>query len=196
MALSDRDRRALIVLGAVAGVAIIAFILLNVLGGGGGTEAGSPAPVITTSPAPSPSVSPTPTPRETLPPVVLAGSRDPFSIPPALQTTAAPTASGSVGPTTTPPPTGGTSTPPPTSPTETPTTPGGGQSTKVGGHTVVLLDVFAGGTKAQVEVDGKVYTVSEGQTFAGSFELVSISGECARLLFGDEAFTLCTNPQK
>jgi hypothetical protein len=191
MALSDRDRRALIVLGAVAGVAIIAFLLLNVLGGGGGTEAGSPTPVITTSPSPAPSVSPTPTPRETLPPVVLAGSRDPFSIPPALQTTASPAPSGSVGPTTPPP--SGTTTP---TPTETPTTPGGGQSQKIGGHTVVLLDVFAGGTKAQVEVDGKVYTVSEGQTFADNFKLVSISGECARFLFGDEAFTLCTNPQK
>ncbi|HEX9122472.1 MAG TPA: hypothetical protein VF984_03815 [Actinomycetota bacterium] len=195
MALSDRDRRALIVLGAVAGVAVVAFLLLNVLGGGGGEEAGTTPPaVITGGPTPQPTVSPTPTPRETLPPVVLAGSRDPFSIPPALQ----PSPSGSVGPTTSPTgtPTGTGTTPPPTSPTETPTTPGGGQSEKIGGHTVVLLDIFAGGTKAQVEVDGTVYTVSEGQTFADNFELVSISGECARFLFGDQSFSLCTNPQK
>jgi hypothetical protein len=32
-----------------------------------------------------PNVRPSPTPRETLPPVSLAGSRDPFSIPPGLE---------------------------------------------------------------------------------------------------------------
>jgi len=192
MALSLRDRRALILFGAVAGVALLAFLYLNVLRGGGGEEAAPPA-VSTGGPTPTPTVSPTPTPRETLPPVVLAGSRDPFSIPPALQT-GAPPPSGSVGP----PPTG-TGTPPPTgtgTPSPTPTTPGGGQSTTVGGHTVVLLDIFQGGTKAQVEVDGTVFTVSEGETFDGNFRLVSISGSCARFVFGDEGFTLCTSPQK
>ena len=192
MALSLRDRRALILFGAVAGVALLAFLYLNVLRGGGGEEAAPPA-VSTGGPTPTPTVSPTPTPRETLPPVVLAGSRDPFSIPPALQT-GAPPPSGSVGP----PPTG-TGTPPPTgtgTPSPTPTAPGGGQSTTVGGHTVVLLDIFQGGTKAQVEVDGTVFTVSEGETFDGNFRLVSISGSCARFVFGDEGFTLCTSPQK
>ncbi len=190
MALSPRDRRALIIFVAVAGVALLAFLYLNVLRGGGGEEAAPPA-VSTGGPTPTPTVSPTPTPRETLPPVVLAGSRDPFSIPPALQT-GAPPPSGSVGP----PPTG-TGTPPPTgTPSPTPTTPGGGQSTTVGGHTVVLLDIFQGGTKAQVEVDGTVFTVSEGETFDGNFRLVSISGSCARFVFGDEGFTLCTSPQK
>jgi len=190
MALSPRDRRALILFGAVAGVALLAFVFLNVLRGGGGEEAASPPPVSTGGPTPTPSVSPTPTPRETLPPVVLAGSRDPFSIPPALQT-GSPPPSGSVSP----PPTG-TGPPPTGSPTPTPTTPGGGQSTTVGGHTVVLLDIFQSGTMVQVEVDGTVFTVSEGETFDGNFRLVSISGSCARFVFGDEGFTLCTSPQK
>jgi hypothetical protein len=66
----------------------------------------------------------------------------------------------------------------------------------MGGHTVVLLDIFQGGTKVQVEVDGTVYTVSVGETFAGNFRLVSISGNCARFVFGDEGFTLCTSPRK
>src|SRR5262245_29340953 len=44
-------------------------------------------------PGASPSVRPSPTPRETLPPVALAGSRDPFSIPTGLELTG-----GSVGP--------------------------------------------------------------------------------------------------
>ncbi|HEU4831925.1 MAG TPA: hypothetical protein VFU18_04380 [Actinomycetota bacterium] len=44
-----------------------------------------------------PSVRPSPTPRETLPPVSLAGSRDPFSIPPGLELSTG----GSVSPVTT-----------------------------------------------------------------------------------------------
>ena len=194
MALSPRDRRALILFGAVAGAALLAFVFLNVLGGGGGEEAAPPPPVSTGGPTPTPTVSPPPTPRQTLPPVVLAGSRDPFSIPPALQT-GSPPPSGSVSP----PPTGTGTIPPPTgtgTPTPTPTTPGGGQSTTVGGHTVVLIDIFQGGTKVQVEVDGRVFTVSVGETFDGNFRLVSISGNCARFVFGDEGFTLCTSPQK
>jgi hypothetical protein len=200
MALSPRDRRALMLLGAAAGVALLAFVFLNVLPGGGGEEAAPPPPPISTGgPTPTPTVSPTPTPRETLPPVVLAGSRDPFSIPPSLQT-GSPPPSGSVSP----PPPGGTGTVPPppppggtgTSPPPPPTTPGGGQSTTIGGHTVVLIDIFQGGTKVQVEVDGTVFTVSVGETFDGNFRLVSISGSCARFVFGDEGFTLCTSPRK
>ncbi|HET6777195.1 MAG TPA: hypothetical protein VFH81_05430 [Actinomycetota bacterium] len=198
MALSPRDRRALMLFGAAAGVALLAFVFLNVLRGGGGEEA-APPPVTTAGPTPAPTVSPTPTPRETLPPVVLAGSRDPFSIPPSLQTGTPPPPGGSVSP----PPPGGTGTVPPppppggtgTSPPPPPTTPGGGQSTTMGGHTVVLLDIFQGGTKVQVEVDGTVFTVSVGETFDGNFRLVSISGSCARFVFGDEGFTLCTSPR-
>jgi hypothetical protein len=197
MPLSPRDKRAVIILGAVAGLAIVAFVLLKVLGGGGGEEAASPTPTATGGPTstPSPTVSPSPTPRETLPPVVVAGARDPFSVPPVLESP-----SGSVSPTTSGSPSGSPTTSPTssptTSPTATPTTPSGGSSTTIGGHTVVLDDIFASGTKAQVEVDGTVYTVSEGQKFDDNFKLVSISGNCARFLYGDQSFTLCLNPQK
>jgi hypothetical protein len=63
---------------------------------------------------------------------------------------------------------------------------------------VILLDIFSrdGAQKAQISVDGDVSVVSEGQRFHGNFELVSISGSCARILFGDQSFILCTNPQK
>jgi hypothetical protein len=201
MALSPRDRRALIALGAAAGIALLAFVYLNVLRGGGGEEP-SPPPISTGGPTPAPTVSPTPTPRETLPPVVLAGARDPFSIPPVLQTGTPPPGGGvappPTGTVTVPPPTGtGTAPPPGTgTPTPTPTTPGGGQSTTIGGHTVVLIDIFQDGTKVQVEVDGTVFTVSLGERFDGNFRLVSISGNCARFVFGDEGFTLCTSPRK
>lgn len=183
MALSPRDRRALIILGGVAGVAVVAFLLLNILGGGGGQETGLPSPPPIGS-TPPPTVSPTPTPRPTLPPVALAGSRDPFSIPPSLQ-------SGSPGPSGSVSPTGSATSPPPTSPTPTPTSPGRGQSKTIGGHTVILLDIFDNGTRVQVEVDGTVYTRSVGQSFARNFRVVSTSGRCARFLFGDQGFTLC-----
>jgi hypothetical protein len=70
-----------------------------------------------------------------------------------------------------------------------PTNPG----ESVGGHTVRLVDVFTqnGRARAQVQVDGTVYTVDEGETFAESFKLMSISGECATMLFGDDQFTIC-----
>ncbi len=67
----------------------------------------------------------------------------------------------------------------------------GGQA--VGGHTVRLVDVFSqdGSPRAQVSVDGSVYTVAEGETFADNFQLTSVSGTCATMLFGDDQFTLC-----
>jgi hypothetical protein len=63
----------------------------------------------------------------------------------------------------------------------------------VSGHRVKLVDTFTqnGGKKAEVEVDGTVYRVGPGQTFADNFKLLSISGKCASLLFGDDQFSLC-----
>ncbi|MGH2739097.1 MAG: hypothetical protein ACRDH6_01220 [Actinomycetota bacterium] len=75
---------------------------------------------------------------------------------------------------------------------------GGGQqagnSRRVGGHTVTLIDVFSsdGKERAQVRVDNKTYVVEEGATFSDNFKVVSIDGSCAAFLHGDERFTLCT----
>ncbi|MGZ8572093.1 MAG: hypothetical protein ACXWW5_07710 [Actinomycetota bacterium] len=70
----------------------------------------------------------------------------------------------------------------------------------MGGHEVVLQAVFTvdGVDTVQVEVDGTVYDVSEGETFGpnGQFELISASGNCAAFLFADDSFTLCVTPQK
>jgi hypothetical protein len=57
------------------------------------------------------------------------------------------------------------------------------------GYRVKVVDVFRNG--AQVEVEGTVYTLDEGERFASKFQLVSSSGECATMLFGDDEFTLC-----
>ena len=53
-----------------------------------------------------------------------------------------------------------------------------------------LVFTGSGHTKVQVEVDGAVYTVNVGGTFATSFKLVSVSGSTANFLYGDQPFTL------
>jgi hypothetical protein len=69
----------------------------------------------------------------------------------------------------------------------------GGGGENVGGHRVRLVDVFrdGGSARAQVQVDGTVYTVEEGEQFAESFQLLSLNGDCASMLYGDDQFTLC-----
>lgn len=68
---------------------------------------------------------------------------------------------------------------------------GGGQ--QIDGRTVRLVDVFTvkGEQRAQIQVDGTVYTVDEGERFAENFELLDISGQCASILYGDDQFTIC-----
>ena len=63
----------------------------------------------------------------------------------------------------------------------------------IGSHRVKVIDVFVEGetNRAQIQVDGTVYTVDEGEQFASNFRLVSASGRCATILFGDDEFTLC-----
>lgn len=56
---------------------------------------------------------------------------------------------------------------------------------------MVLQDVFAGRTKAMVEVDHRVWTVEVGANFDDNFKLVRIDGTCATFLFGDQGFELC-----
>jgi len=81
--------------------------------------------------------------------------------------------------------------------TTTITGPGGGgggdAGETVGGRRVRVIDVFAGrnGPRAQIQVDGTVYTVDEGDRFAQNFQLLSASGRCSTMLFGDDEFTLC-----
>ncbi len=210
MQLTPRDRKLLQIAGVVVPLLLITWFLF--LRPEGGEDVALPDfPSGATGPTGvtgvSPSASPSPTPRETLPPVSLAGARDPFSIPPGL----APTG-GSVSPTTTttsaPPPVTTTTTPPttttfttpPTStpPTTPPTSSGPppppdepGDKILIGGHDVRLVEVAGNGNKLKVEVDGRVWTVEPGAMFADNFKLVRIDGKCARFLFGDQSFELC-----
>ena len=77
--------------------------------------------------------------------------------------------------------------------TGTGTDPSGGDtgSGSVSGHRVTVVEVREGSNEARVQVDGTVYTASEGEQFASNFELVSTSGDCATMLYGDDEFTLC-----
>ena len=183
MALSDRDRRTVTIGGIVVGVLLAGFLVFSLLGGG---EKPFP-PLPTTPPLPT---SPTPSPGGGGPPIQSFTGRDPFSVPPALSPSPSPT---------TPAPGNGNGDGNGQSPSPSPTAPGGGSSQNVGGSTVVLLDIFQrdGATRVQVEVDGDVYDVGIGDTFAGGrFELRSVAGNCATFLFGDERFTLCISAQK
>lgn len=201
MPLSPRDRRTLIIGGIVMACILVAFVLFNVLVNGttGATPSFAPIGSGSTGPSVGPTVSPSgsvgPTTGPTVPPAQNFTGRDPFSVPPVL----APSASASGGGSSSPTPSGGGSgtTPPPTTPP--PTNPGGGSSIVMGGHTVVLLDTFEhnGTSMAQVEVDGTVYNVAVGHTFAGGrFELRSASGGCATFLYGDQPFSLCATASK
>jgi hypothetical protein len=214
MQITPRDKKILQIVGVA--VPLLLLVYLFVLKPDGGEDLASPSgPTgITGStgvPSESPSVTPSPTPRETLPPVSLAGSRDPFSIPPGLELTTG----GSVSPTTatvpgttatiptttfSPPPTTSTFTTPPTTTTQTTTPPPGGggdggdhpgNKVLIGGHDVKLHSVAGIGKKLDVSVDGKVYTVEPGATFDDNFKLVKIDGKCAKFLFGDQSFELC-----
>jgi hypothetical protein len=195
MPLSDRDRRTLMYGGGALAVILVGYLLFMMLSGGGESATPSFAPVSPAGTGSGPSATQSPSLAPSVPPAQSFTGRDPFSIPPVLVVTTAPPTSGGTPPPTsggTPPPTSGATSPPPTNP-------GGGSSTVVGGHTVVLLDVFPqnGTDTAQVEVDGKVYNVSVGNKFAsGQFELVSTSGNCATFLYGDQSFTLCASTSK
>lgn len=215
MQLTPRDKRILQIAGvAVPLLLIVYFFVLRPDGGEDLALPSGPTGATGTTgvPTASPSLSPSPTPRETLPPVSLAGSRDPFSIPAGLELSTG----GSVSPTTTVS-YGGTTTAattipttvPITVPTTIPTTvttttgtttmppPGGGDGDRpgnkilIGGHDVKLVSVSGNGKKLDVQVDGKVYTVEPGATFDDNFKLVKIDGKCAKFLFGDQSFELC-----
>ena len=194
--MTTRERNMLIFLGVVALGALLYFVFF--LGGGEPEQDAAP----TTPVASPPPIPPTPgtgvgePPEEDQPPRAVAffGGRDPF-VP--LVVAVAPTPSPGVD---------GGGEPPPDDGEPDDGEPGDGEppiveppddaeeeeqdGITVTGKQVVLVDVIDSNT-VQVEVEGRPYTVSEGETFAENFEVVSVEGGCARFLFGDESFTLC-----
>ncbi|MFP5297757.1 MAG: hypothetical protein ACLGHL_02060 [Actinomycetota bacterium] len=215
----DMNRNQMILVGVLFLALFLVILFMFILPGG--DEAVDPAAQPVASPAATPTVQPeaTPTPTPTEPgegPVEtfeVFARRDPFE--PVIDLTAggtsgggaAPIGGGTTGEATDPTTvgstgdgdgttTGGTGNGDGGSSTGGDTSGGSGSgdgSSNVGGHRVKLIDVYKknGSKRAQVQVDGTVYTVSEGEDFAENFRLLSISGECASMLFGDDQFTIC-----
>jgi hypothetical protein len=184
--MSSRERTMLIVLGGVVVVAAAVFLLTR-----GGGEPQEAAPTIPTPPPVAPPAEPTPRPPRI--PVFFA-ARDPF-VPLVIEATAAPTDGGTTAPDGDDGDDGAPVDGAPVNgdPVEPPTGDGEQPGVTIGGHSVVVIDVFTrnGEEVVQVSVDGQTHVVGEGDRFAGNFEVVSIQGECATFLFGDETFTAC-----
>jgi hypothetical protein len=70
--------------------------------------------------------------------------------------------------------------------TGTASTPGGGASTE---RQVALVSIENG--TAKVTVDGTPYSVTEGESFAGSYRAVDINSSCASFESSTTSFTLC-----
>lgn len=171
----------IVVLVVIALAALGVFVIYPLFFGGEDlVEEAPPIARPAASPSPQPAPSPTQAPTETF---EVFESKDPFRplVNPAGTTGTTPTTGGTTTGGTTPGTTAGA------------TSGAAGAPAPSGGTRVSLLDVFeeGGQQKAQVKVGSTVHTVTPGQTFAGNFKLVSVSGNCATLLHGDDKFTLC-----
>jgi hypothetical protein len=192
-------RQVAIIVGVLI-LVLFVFWFLFLRGGGGDEEAAAPQTPVTEEPVPTES------PEETQPPGDRAGKkgpvetfevfapRDPFE--PLVDLTedeggAGEGDTGDTGDGDTGDPDEGTDIDgdgdvdsEDGSPTDT------GDTENVDGHTVELVATLEDGS-VQIRVDDTVYTVEEGENFAENFQLVSISDNCATVLFGDDQFSIC-----
>jgi len=176
----NMGRRERTLAAVFVGMIVLAVLFLLLSGGGGGTIEGvNSPPVVRTSP--------TPTVTSTAPPETGQAfeGKDPFQplvIAVPAGSAGSPAPGGSQGPT--PAPTGSI----------TGVNGGGNTNSAV---TVTLVDIRKQGGKlvATVDVNGKDYNVSEGQTFADNFRVIELSSSCGTFVFGDERFSLCKGQQ-
>jgi len=185
--------RQLLLVAALVAVLLLIVGLLVVRPMLGGTEAGQTAPPTGTAAAAPTTTTPqliNPSTSVTPSDAAAASGKDPFR---PLVSTGTPSAAAESGVTAT----GGagsvtSSTLAATGSTVagagagTATTPGGGTSAE---RQVALVSI-TGGT-AKVTVDGKAYTVSEGERFASDYRATDINSECASFESGTTSFTLC-----
>lgn len=180
-----------------AGVAVllVALVLRLLFGGGGDDGVDELAVPVTVDPATvttEPDV-PAPPPET----VEVFTNKNPFT--PLVDLT--PTASSEETP---PASTGGTTAPSEGTNTGTPTPvsvpPGTSAPTGATGpppsQRVTLVDISSGAgdpTRATIQVNDNLYEVAEGEEFAGSYRVVSLSDSegCAQLLYGDDRFRVC-----
>jgi hypothetical protein len=180
----SRQRLLLLVLAAVVAVGVVLLLAGPLLFG---QQADEPASRPVAGPAPATTSPPQLTgPSTTVGgPGTVGAAKDPFRplvVPGAAVATGDPAATPATGPTvqsTIPGAAQGTA-----------TTPAGGAAAE---QKVSLLDIVSqsGARAAKVEVDGTPYTVSEGETFAGSYRAVDIGSSCATFESDTTSFTLC-----
>ncbi|MCZ7526103.1 MAG: hypothetical protein M5U14_06805 [Acidimicrobiia bacterium] len=197
----EQNRRLPVVLGVGAAALALLLVLRFVVLSDGGDDEHTTTPtteatLVTTAPAETATTAPGELPPETF---EVFATRNPFA--PVVQITpvTVPTFTPTTTPgfTTTPTFPGGTVTPTTGAPTVTvtPTTPTTVVPSQepVAAQAVALLDVFDqdGTATARVRVGSTVYTVVPGQTFATSYQLVSLTDRCGQFLFGDSPFSLC-----
>lgn len=195
---TDPERRVspaqlLLVLGSL--LLVLALLWFFVLRSDGEVEdtAVAPSPVTEETPEPEETAK-APTKRSPVETFEVFAPKDPFD---PLISASAGGSEGTGGATATTITSGtatGTSTGTTTTETgTTTTTTTSAEGENVGGHRVRVVDVFSadGQRRAQVQVDGTVYTVDEGERFASNFQLLSTTGRCATMLYGDDEFTLC-----
>jgi hypothetical protein len=177
-------RQLLLVAALVAVLLLVVGLLVVRPMLSGGTEEGVAAPppvtAATAAPATTPQVA---TPSTSAVPQGAAGSvKDPFRPLVSSGATAATTQSG-----LTPAGTGAaTQSTVPGAAAGTASAPGGGATAD---RKVTLVNVTGG--KAKVTVDGRSYTVEEGESFASRYRAVDIGSECATFESGTTPFTLC-----
>lgn len=167
--LQPRERALIILFGIIA---ILAVVYLLFLSGGGEEPEAFPTPRRTSTPRPTATatVAPTATPTGIPETIDFFEGKDPFR---PLVTAGGIGGAPSPGGTASPGPSGG---------------PSGGDAQRV---TLVSITGSGSARQATVLVDGQEYTVSEGETFAGSYRVKSLTADCGTFVFGDEQFTLC-----
>lgn len=188
------ERRRIKVLIAILGALAVFFVGRTVLSGGSGDRADAQSVPVSVATRSAAATSATTAdsgfgPVETFD---VYATRNPFE--PAVT----PTTSYGTTPTTS------YGTTPTTSYGTTPTTSYGTTTTTAApsfeppaGTPVALLDVFDdnGTTRARVQVGSTVYTVGIGDTFATSYRVVDLAGQCGDFLYGDSSFSICEGQQ-
>ena len=206
MDITAKDKKALIILGAVAAVALLLFVFVLGKGGGGETESsaqsasqGNGAPAPATSPSPKSKHSGSShqggtkksgNHQDSTPSV---SGRDPFQ--PLVSDNAASgggsTTSSSGGGATAPVPVEPAPSP---EPSESPSPDTPTDTIKHAGHTV-KLESIEGNQSATISVDAKDYVAKPGQVLAYDFKLTGIDGSCVDIVHVTHPFRLCL-PEK
>jgi hypothetical protein len=180
---SSGSKRVLLILGALAGVVVLAIAVYFLLFAGGSADKASNAGVVAPKSGVQTTTAASTAPTTAAQPKIAARNfgTDPFK--PLLS---AVTAGTTVTDTTV---TGGTTTGPTTGPTTGSTVPTALPPPSIRFR---VVDVATDNESARVNVDGTATTVKPGDVFSEKFKAIRFTdGSCGTFQFGDERFDLC-----